>query len=157
MTSFRPNRASAEDGAESLFRSTTTSLRTGKKTSNTIYKDRPYSPMNALYINIQCGNPFNLADEVVNHDQLATLAKDHLINWEEIAPKLGINPQQIFAIKKTHNEYDDQKREALNTWKRNKGNGATFHAFITAAKSVGNTVLVHSVETWLDQLQGKEY
>ena len=94
---------------------------------------------------------------VVNHDQLATLAKDHLMDWEEIAPKLGINPQQIFSIKKTYmNEYDAQKRDALNTWKRNKGNEATFGAFITAAESVGNTVLVDSVKAWLDQLQGKE-
>ena len=98
----------------------------------------------------------HFADMVVNHDQLATLAKDHLMDWEEIAPKLGINPQEIFAIKKTHSEYKDQKRDALNTWKRNKGNGATFGAFITAAESVGNTVLVDSVKKWLDQLKGKE-
>ena len=113
--------------------------------------------MNALYINIQCGNTVNLADTVVNHDQLATLARDHLIDWEAIAPKLGITPQQIHSIKKTNNEYDDQKREALNTWKKNKGNGATFRVFITAAKSIGNTNLADSVKTWLDKLQGKEY
>lgn len=89
----------------------------------------------------------------VTHRQLATLARDHLIDWKEIAPELEINPGQIFAIKQNPN-YDEQKREALNMWKRNKGKKATFRAFITAAESVGNTNLAESVKKWLKQLQG---
>lgn len=94
-----------------------------------------------------------LSDTEITPCQLATLAREHLIDWNDIAPELGINPAQIFAIQQIPN-FNGQKREALNTWKRNKGNGATFRAFITAADSIGNTDLVHRVKKWLEQLQG---
>ena len=89
----------------------------------------------------------------VTHRQLATLARVHLIDWKAIAPYLEITPQQIFAIQQDPN-FENQKREALNTWKHNKGKKATFRAFITAAETIGNADLVHNVKKWLEQPQG---
>ena len=62
---------------------------------------------------------------------------------------MGLTCPQENEIRRTFQVYADQKREALHTWKRNKGNGATYDSFITAAKSISNMQLVDNVRDLL--------
>ena len=71
------------------------------------------------------------------------------MSWEELLPHLELTVQQEHSIQQTFKDYDYQKREALRTWKRNKGNGATYGSFITAAETISNVQLADSVRALL--------
>ena len=87
----------------------------------------------------------------VTDQDIATIARDYLVSWEELAPHLGLTVQQEKSIQKTCREYEDQKREVLRTWKRNKGNGATYHILITAAEAISNMQLADDVRALLKE------
>ena len=57
-------------------------------------------------------------------------------------------------IRRTHKEYADQKRAVLRWWKHNKGNGATYRAFIAAAEDISNMELADGVRDLMKELQG---
>ena len=88
-------------------------------------------------------------DTPVTDQDIATIAKDCLWSWEELAPHLKLTVQQENKIRRRFREYEDQKREALRTWKRNKGNGATYDSFITAAETISNMQLADNVKALL--------
>ena len=94
----------------------------------------------------------DVLDTPITDQDIATIARDYLVRWEELAPHLGLTAPQEHSIRQTFREYEDQKREALRTWKRNKGNGATYCAFITAAETISNRQLADNVRALL-QLQ----
>ena len=87
----------------------------------------------------------------VTDQDIATIARDYLVSWEELAPHLGLTVQQEKSVRKTFCEYEDQKREVLRTWKRNKGNGATYHILITAAETISNMQLADDVRALLKE------
>ena len=93
--------------------------------------------------------PSYLLGTPVTDQDIATIARDYLVRWEELAPHLELTVQQDQSIRKTFQEYEDQKREVLRTWKRNKGNGATYHSFITAAETISNMQLADNVRALL--------
>ena len=71
------------------------------------------------------------------------------MSWEELSPHLELTAPQEYSIRQTYRIYEDQKREALHVWKRNKGNGATYDSFITAAETISNMQLADSVRALL--------
>ena len=94
----------------------------------------------------------DVLDTPISDQDIATIIRDYLVRWEELAPHLGLTASQEHSIRQTFREYEDQKREALRTWKRNKGNGATYCTFITAAETISNMQLADNVRALL-QLQ----
>ena len=98
--------------------------------------------------------PSYLLDTPITDQDIATIARDYLVRWEELSPHLELTVPQENEIRRTFREYADQKREVLRTWKRNKGNGATYDSFITAAEAISNMQLADNVRALLKkQLQ----
>ena len=91
---------------------------------------------------------------IIPHEQLATIARKYLIKWEELTPSLGLTRQDEVNIRATYRDYADQKCEALYTWKCNKGDGATYDAFIAAAEGISNMELADGVRDVMKELQG---
>ena len=96
----------------------------------------------------------NLTEAIVSDEQLTIIAREFLTKWEELSPSLGLTQQQGESIRRTHSDYEDQKRESLRTWKRNKGNEATFGAFITTAEGISNMELADSVRGLMKTIPG---
>ena len=92
--------------------------------------------------------------QVITDEQLAKIAREFLIRWEDLSPSLGLTRLQQESIRSTYPNYDDQKRVSLYIWKRNKGNEATFGAFITAAESIDNIELADSVRGLMKPIPG---
>ena len=88
-------------------------------------------------------------DSPVTNQDIATIARDYLVRWEDLSPHLELTVQQEQSIRQTFREYEDQKREALRMWMRNKGNAATYHMFITAAETISNMQLADDVRALL--------
>ena len=98
--------------------------------------------------------PRDLLDTPVTDQDIAIIARDHLVKWEELAPHLELTVQQEQSIRQTSREYEDQKRDVLRMWKRNEGNAATYHTLITAAETISNMQLADDVRALLKkQLQ----
>ena len=91
---------------------------------------------------------------VISRKQLAKISRELLTNWEELSPSLGLTGPQEESIRMTYSNYETQKQEALYKWKRNKGNEATFGAFIAAAQGISNMQLADNVRRLMNQLQG---
>ena len=87
----------------------------------------------------------------ITDQDIATIARDYLVKWEELSPHLELTAPQENEIRQTFKEYADQKHEALRTWKRNKGNGATYRTFITAAETISNVQLADNVRALLKE------
>ena len=93
--------------------------------------------------------PPELLDAPVSDLDVVTIATK-LIRWEELSAFLGLTQQDETNIRRTFGwDYGDQKREALRTWRKIKGNAATYRAFITAATKASNMELVDSVKDML--------
>ena len=91
----------------------------------------------------------DVLDTPITDVDIATIARDYLVRWEELAQHLGLTAAQEHSIRQTFWEYGNQKREALRRWKRNKGNGATYRTFITAAETISNMQLADNVRALL--------
>ena len=92
--------------------------------------------------------------QVITDEQLAKVAREFLMKWEELSPSLGLTRLQEESIRRTYRDYENQKREALYMWKRNKGNEATFGAFITGAEGISNMELADSVRGFMKTIPG---
>ena len=86
---------------------------------------------------------------MVSDKDVATIARDHLTDWESLRPYLGLNRPQEAEINKTHHDYKKQKQECLQEWKELKGTEATYGAFITAAEEAKNQQLADGVRAML--------
>ena len=84
-------------------------------------------------------------DTPITDQDITTIARDYLVKWEELSPHLELTAPQEHSIRQTFKDYEDQKREALRMWKRNKGNRATYRTFITAAETISNVQLADNV------------
>ena len=76
---------------------------------------------------------------------LEHLAREYLTQWEALSTSLGLTAVEEEDIRRTHREYADQKCAVLRRWKHNKGNGATYGAFIAAAEGISNMELADGV------------
>ena len=90
-----------------------------------------------------------LLDAQITNQDIATIARDYLVSWEEISSHLELTDPQQYSIQKTFRRYEDQKREALLMWKRNRGSKATYSAFIAAAETLSNIRLADDVRSML--------
>ena len=88
-------------------------------------------------------------EEVVSDKDVATIAREHLTDWESLRPYLGLSHPQEAEIHQTHRDYGKQKQECLQEWKELKGNEATYGAFITAAEEARNQRLADGVRAML--------
>ena len=96
-------------------------------------------------------NPRGLLDTPITNQDIAIIARDYLVSWEELSPHLELTVQQEHSIQKTFKSYEDHKLEALRMWKRKKGSGATYGAFITAAEATSNMQLTDNVRALLKE------
>ena len=87
---------------------------------------------------------------MVSDEDVATIARKHLTDWESLRPYLGLNRQQQVEIRKSYpGDYGQQKRECLEVWQETKGNEATYGALITAAEKAEDKKLADSVRAVL--------
>ena len=87
---------------------------------------------------------------MVSDEDVATIARKHLTNWESLRPYLGLNRQQQVVVRNSYpGDYGQQKRECLEVWKEIKGNEATYGALITAAEKAEDKQLADSVRAML--------
>ena len=85
-------------------------------------------------------------EEVVSDENLAVIARDHLVDWEDLHPFLGLTrPQKKEIIKSFPGDYRKQKRECLEVWKEVKGDEATYRVLISAAEKAKNKELADNV------------
>ena len=71
----------------------------------------------------------------VSRRDLATIARDHLTDWEALRPFLELSRSKAKEILQSFsNNYGKQKRECLEEWKQMKGVAATYYALINAAE-----------------------
>ena len=87
-------------------------------------------------------------------EHLDKIAREYLTQWEALSSSLGLTVVEEEDIRRTHKEYADQKRAVLRRWKHNKGNGATYGAFIAAAEGISNMELADGVRDLMKELQG---
>ena len=95
------------------------------------------------------GIPTGRLEEVVSDKDVATIARDHLTDWESLRPYLGLSHTQSEDIHKTYRHYGEQKHACLEVWKKVKGNEATYGAFIAAAEEARNQRLADGVRAML--------
>ena len=86
---------------------------------------------------------------MVSEADVATIARDHLSNWESLRPYLELSRQQEKEIHNTYHDYGRQKCECLEVWKELKGNKATYGALIKAAEQAKNQQLADRVKAML--------
>ena len=89
---------------------------------------------------------------MVSDEDVATIARDHLTDWESLRPYLGLSHTQEVDICRTYYEYGRQKNKCLQEWKKKKANEATYSALITAAEKADNQLLAHGVR---DHVSGR--
>ena len=87
---------------------------------------------------------------MVSEEDVATIARDHMIKWEPLRPYLGLNRQQEEVICHAGN-YWKQKLDCLEEWKVLKGDRATYGALITAAEKARDQQLADRVKALLSR------
>ena len=93
--------------------------------------------------------PAELDVEVSDKD-LATIARDHLTDWEALRPFLELSRSKAKEILKSFsNNYGKQKLECLEEWKEMKGHEATYYALINAAEDARLQSLADNVKKML--------
>ena len=96
--------------------------------------------------------------EVVSDEDVATIARDLLIDWEALRPYLGLNRQQEVEIRQSYTgKYGKQKQECLEQWKELKGKKATYGELIKAAEKAKDQQLADRVgDMLLRELESQE-
>ena len=88
-------------------------------------------------------------DEISGRD-LAVIARDHLTDWENLQPFLGLSRAQKKEISKSFpGDYGKQKRECLEVWKEERGREATYRALISAAEEAKDKELADNIRDML--------
>ena len=95
------------------------------------------------------GIPAGRLEEVISDEDVATIARKHLTDWESLSPYLGLSRQQKVEIRSTFQDCRKQKQECLEVWKELKGKGATYGALIAAAEKADNQQLSDRVRDML--------
>ena len=92
--------------------------------------------------------PRELLDSPVSDKHVAEISRQ-LVKWEELAPWLELTPAEEEEVKRSGNLYGHQKREILRTWRRKKGNDATYRRLITALCCAQNVELIDAIKVIL--------
>ena len=88
-------------------------------------------------------------DEISDRD-LAVIARDHLSDWENLQPFLGLSRVQKKSIANSYpRDYEKQKRECLEVWKEERGREATYRALISAAEEARDQLLADNIRDML--------
>ena len=98
----------------------------------------------------------NPLDQILSDIHIDEIASNYLTDWQKLRPYLGLNRPQEQQIRRSFpGDYKEQKREFLDVWKQEKGNEATYRAFIKAAQDARNKLLADNVEAMLPKPKGK--
>jgi hypothetical protein len=88
----------------------------------------------------------------INDRDLAVIARDHLTDWENLQPFLGLNRAQKKEIANSYpRDYGKQKRECLEVWKEKIGREATYRALISAAEEARDQQLADNIRDMLEK------
>ena len=80
------------------------------------------------------------------------IARDHLTDWENLQPFLGLNRAQKKEITNSYpRDYGKQKRESLEVWKEERGREATYRALISAAEEARDKELADNIRDMLEK------
>ena len=82
---------------------------------------------------------------------MATIARDHLIQWESLSPYLELSRAQKVEIDRS-GDYGMQKQECLSVWRQKLGNKATYRALIQAAEEAKLQSLADKVKNMVTPL-----
>ena len=89
---------------------------------------------------------------MISDEDVAVIARDHLIRWEPLSPYLGLSHHQEAEICQAYpGDYDQQRHKCLVEWKKMKRNEATYSALITAAEVAGRSLLADGVRDLLSR------
>ena len=91
--------------------------------------------------------PGELLDSPVSDKNVAEISRQ-LVKWEDLAPWLELTPAEEEEVKGS-GDYGHQKREFLRTWRRKKGNDATYRRLITALCCAQNIELIEKIKVLL--------
>ena len=98
--------------------------------------------------------PSYLLDRQLSDKEIADITRKCLKTWEKLYPYLGLNEVDVEGIKRIP-DYEEQRREVLLKWRKQKGSGATFRALIKAARDADNINLADNLEDMLrNQISG---
>ena len=90
---------------------------------------------------------------MISDEDMATIARKHLIYWELLRPYLGLSrTKEEEIVNSYHKSYGKQKYECLYEWKVLKGNEATYRALITAAGKAGDQLLADEVRAMVTSI-----
>ena len=90
--------------------------------------------------------------DVISDRDLAVIARDHLTDWENLQPFLGLSRAQKKEISKSFpGDYGKQKRECLEVWKEERGREATYRALISAAEEAKDQQLADNIRDMLGE------
>ena len=83
---------------------------------------------------------------IIDRD-LAVIARDHLTDWESLAPFLGLSRAQEQQVARSYpGDYGKQGQECLQIWRKIKGAEATYQVLITAAVEAKDQQLADAVK-----------
>jgi hypothetical protein len=89
---------------------------------------------------------------VVSDRDLAVIARDHLTDWENLQPFLGLSRAQKKEIARSYpGDYGLQKQECLEVWKEKIGREATYRALISAAEEARDQQLADNIRDMLEK------
>ena len=88
-------------------------------------------------------------DEISDRD-MAVIARDHLVDWENLHSFLGLSRVQKREIANSYpTDYRKQKQKCLEIWREVNGAEATYAALISAAEEAKDKDLADSVRSLL--------
>jgi GTPase SAR1 family protein len=91
-------------------------------------------------------------DDEINDRDIAVISRDHLTDWENLQPFLGLSRAQKKEISKSFpGDYGKQKRECLEVWKEERGREATYRALISAAEEARDQQLADNIRVMLEK------
>ena len=94
---------------------------------------------------------------MISDRDLAVIARNHLTDWESLAPFLGLSIVQKEEIAKSYpGDYGMQKEKCLQVWKEMKGEEVTYQALISAAEEAKNQLLADNVKDLCVPSRGAE-
>lgn len=85
-----------------------------------------------------------MSEEEVTDRRLSEIALV-IVDWEGLAPYLGLTEPEIVEIKQDNNTYKKQKIGSLRVWREKYGDRATYQSLIKAARDSRNAKLAYEI------------
>ena len=96
------------------------------------------------------GGPWS-PDRKVTERETSIIADEYLRKWEDLYPHLELQSSTDVVIRRSQQDYRDQKRACLLEWKTQRGDGATYRVLIEAAEKARNRLLADNLRSMLQK------